>query len=546
MIQAPTKPGKMGFTKEGNTAMESFVLTLADMLLPLGDDGFDPFDEAWKDDPVGWCESAFHETYTSEQKAILLSIRDNEETIGKSATGVGKTHLAARAACWILFCFRGSQVYCIAAPPLSNLELLLWAQIEALMSKAPGLFKGMGTSGLQVKAGDLWWIQGLTIPNEGTYESKVSKFSGKHAPTLFFIFDEADGIPGFVFEGVEGCTSGGLTRKLYLFNPKAERGTVYQKEKNREAYVIPITAINHPNVVTGENIYPGAVDREKTVRRLLEWSHPLKSGEPKTGDVFEVPDFLVGCTARSRDGQRILGPLEPGWRIATIPSLMYMVFARYPAQSETKLISNVWYEEARDRYDQWVAEYGVHGPTGVKPVLGLDIGVSVDPSVLTIRAGGFVYPQLAWPGEGDPAHSVKKASEYFKEYGCRMAFPDAGGVGAGAPAHFTRLGCPVTGVVGSQASTILTELGKFRNIRDQNLWAVREWLRTDPLAMLPPGEELEEELLFPVYEIVKDIILITTKDEFKLEFKRSCDHLDSLALTFTPEEAKKSSKVHSW
>ncbi len=79
-----------------------------------------------------------------------------------------------------------------------------------------------------------------------------------------------------------------------------------------------------------------------------------------------------------------------------------------------------------------------------------------------------------------------------------------------------------------------TEAGEFHRLRDQLWWTVREWLRTDPGAMLPPDESLIEELSIPTYEIKDGKIKIMSKDVMRELLGRSPDRCDALCLTFSP------------
>jgi hypothetical protein len=74
--------------------------------------------------------------------------------------------------------------------------------------------------------------------------------------------------------------------------------------------------------------------------------------------------------------------------------------------------------------------------------------------------------------------------------------------------------------------------GWMRILRDQLWWACREWLRTDPGAMLPPDELLIEELQTPTYEVDRGKIRVMKKDTMREVLKRSPDRADSLCLTF--------------
>ena len=77
-------------------------------------------------------------------------------------------------------------------------------------------------------------------------------------------------------------------------------------------------------------------------------------------------------------------------------------------------------------------------------------------------------------------------------------------------------------------------LGVFYQMRDQLWWMMREWLKNDPGAMLPPDEELIEELMVPTYSTASGKLRVMTKDNMKklLPGKRSPDRAESLALTF--------------
>src|SRR4030065_152772 len=57
-------------------------------------------------------------------------------------------------------------------------------------------------------------------------------------------------------------------------------------------------------------------------------------------------------------------------------------------------------------------------------------------------------------------------------------------------------------------------------------------LMTDPSAMLPPNEELIEELSAPTYDTDSGKIEVMKKADMKEILKRSPNYLDCLAMTF--------------
>lgn len=130
-------------------------------------------------------------------------------------------------------------------------------------------------------------------------------------------------------------------------------------------------AASHPNVQTGENVIPVAVDRETTVRRLNEWCPPLAPSEKPDSECFELPGFLNGATAKSQSGTEFL-PLKPGHYRIMQPQFAYMVLGQYPSQGSNVLISKEWILQARNRWDEFVRANG-ETPSGLsRPIGGLD------------------------------------------------------------------------------------------------------------------------------------------------------------------------------
>jgi hypothetical protein len=494
-------------------------------------------------DPAGYIEKVLGAELTEEQRKVCESVRDYPVTIVKSANGTGKTYDAARLAIWFYKSFPDAQVYTTAAPPEGNLKRLLWGELGSAIAQCPKVFSADEISNLLIsvpnqingrRAEPSRFIAGVTIPTSGTEQQREAKFSGKHAPNLFFIVDEGDAVPDEVYRGIDACMSGGNARLLIMFNPRNESGPVYRMERDRLANVITLSAFNHPNVVSGEDRIPGAVTRSKTVKRLNEWSRPMVAGEKRDNEFFEVPPYLAGVVATSNSGAEY-PPLAEGWRKITDPALAYMVLGQYPAQSETQLISRAWISAARTRWDLYVAAYGETPPEGVKPIQGQDVAeFGSDENCATFRYGGFVARPITWSGV-DTTVTVDKASELCKRHGAVLVNVDSTGVGAGVAPGMVRAGCEAERIMVASSPTQRTEQGEFNILRDQLLWATREWLRTDTGSMLPPDEHLLEELATPTYSIEGGKIRVMKKDVMKDLLKRSPDRLDSLALTFADQ-----------
>ena len=462
----------------------------------------------------------------------MESVRDNEITIAKSSNAVGKTHAASSIAIWFHKCFPDSQVYTAAAPPEDNLKRLLWGEIGQKVQKYPDIFQGDRISILHVESSPKSFLAGVTIPSSGTPAQREAKFSGKHAAYLMFILDEGDAIPDEVYKGIESCMSGGIVvRMLIMFNPRSEIGEVYRLERDGKAKIVSLSAFNHPNVISGRNQIPGTVTRETTVRRINEWCRPLIDGEKIDSSCFELPDFLAGCTAKSRRGH-FYPPLQAGYYKIMEPAFSYMVLGKYPAQGANQLISREWTAAARARWDVYVSQHGEVPPQGITATMGLDIGeFGVDANACCFRYGGFVERLVIWSGV-DPIATGDRAAAEYKARNVTKVNVDSTGVGAGVAPHLERLGCVAIGVKVASSPTKKSEMGEFKILRDQIWWACREWLRTDPGATLSPDEMLLEELHTPTYEVVNGKIMVMKKETMRELLKRSPDRADSLCLTF--------------
>jgi hypothetical protein len=261
---------------------------------------------------------------------------------------------------------------------------------------------------------------------------------------------------------------------------------------------------------------------------------PLAPDEKTGPDTFDLPEFLVGVIAKSQAGEDY-PPLIAGHYKILEPQFSYSVLGQYPATDETQLISQAWIDMARSRYDVYVAEYGESPPRGTSAIGGFDLAeFGGDSNALCFRYGNFVPPLKTWDG----MNIIESSERAFKECKGRNVYIvncDGTGVGAAAAPYLSDKG--VVGVsvkVGSSANQKLSDLGEFGRLRDELWWRARDWLANDQ-AMLPPDEQLIEELTIPTYA-VDDAgkIRILKKDEMRRQLQRSPDRADALCLTFAP------------
>jgi len=209
--------------------------------------------------------------------------------------------------------------------------------------------------------------------------------------------------------------------------------------------------------------------------------------------------------------------------------------------------------------------------------MGMDVAdEGGDYNSVALRYGGFVAPIRKWRGL-DVDMSSLKAVSIFAEVEASVAYIESDGLGAAVSPRMRReyywkchtcgatfydksldgTTCPacvpedgkkrvpleqvyvsaIKVMVGSapseDASIAARDLGQFGCLRDQLWWSLREWLRKDPTAMLPPSETLQKDLLAMTFEVKNGKLKVTSKEILRgLLGGRSPDEADALIETF--------------
>ncbi len=489
----------------------------------------------YHDHPVEFCMEVLGDKYlTEDTQRLMMSVVDNQVTLGKSGNGTGKSFSGARIALWF-YLVRKGQVYLAAAPPLSNLQNILFGEIFTIVNKRPKVFEYSAQKSMHLQMSPSHFLTGLSIPSSGTKEQRIAKFSGKHHKNgVLFVNDEASAIPGECFQGEETCASDDKSRILAIFNPHNKAGWTYRAERDGHANIVSLSALNHVQVVKGrDDITPGAVTRNKTVLRINQWCRPLAEGESVGPATFELPDFLEGVTCVDQKKQT-LPPLVPGHYKIVEPSFSTIVLGEYPSAASNTLISQEWIDAARSRYDLYLISNGLEPPEYVNGTAGLDVAEEgKDLSCLCFKYGGFVPPLISWGGVDMAVTEARCASEVAGKDIARINV-DATGLGSGVAPHLIKdHNLPAVSVKVAKSPTETSEFGNFKLLNDQLAWKVRLWLRDDNTAMLPPDEQLLEELAIYTYSVGDDgLVRVSPKSLIKPLLGRSPDKFDALKLNF--------------
>ena len=163
---------------------------------------------AYKKEPDFFVEHALGHLTWSKQREILRSVRDNQKTAVRACHGVSKTYAAAEVATWFLNCFEDSKVI-TTAPTFTQVRDLLWAEIGRFYRTSRIRLDGeCMTVSIRTKKAEHFAI--------GFSTDKPQRAEGWHAPQILFIFDEAKGIPQWLWESIRGLMTGGFCRWLAI------------------------------------------------------------------------------------------------------------------------------------------------------------------------------------------------------------------------------------------------------------------------------------------------------------------------------------------
>lgn len=234
----------------------------------------------WRSDPVGWADRYLGiPRYTLEWSVdrayrkhkwdgtkdpiaeMLRALARGEDTGVESATGTGKSFGAGVAVLWFLGCWENSRVFSYA-PKEDQLRLYMWAEIAELWPRFHAHFPTADLSDLRIRmyGTDKWSAHGVaTQVKQG--EESATRAQGAHAPHMLHITEETPGIPTPVMTAIRNTRGGSHNLHLALGNPDNIQDPLHNFCEQPTTTAIRVSAQDHPNVVTGRDVIPGAVTR---------------------------------------------------------------------------------------------------------------------------------------------------------------------------------------------------------------------------------------------------------------------------------------------
>ncbi|MBS3742252.1 MAG: hypothetical protein KGY74_09045 [Candidatus Cloacimonetes bacterium] len=465
-------------------------------------------------------------TLDKQQQEAIYKIQNNKKVSIRSGNSRGKDFIGAVSSlCFLLLNIPSKVIN--TAPTGRQVYNIMMAEIGRIWENANYNLGGRKLNTAIKFEDDNHFLLGFKAG-----DTKKEAWQGFHSPNIMVVVTEASGINDKVYESIEGILTGN-SKLLLIFNPMKSSGETYKSTISKKYKSIRLNSMDAPNVLNYEKVLsrewteeqykknkiPGQVDWAWVNDKVGKagWSYKISKDE-YTPD----KDFVWrGKYYRALDPFRI------------------RVLGKFPLSSSDTLIERDWIELSHKRWKNYEC-----GKARKQKIVGVDVaGQGRDKTVFTERVENYVKNIDVLNINIDDTIHMQIAGivkQRIEESG-GIYFIDTVGEGAGV---FSRLAEQkvenVYGAKGSYSAKGLTdyhELKEFNKMRDFIYWAVRDALdpKNEFNLMLPPNDELDEELLSMTYSVKSNgKIKIKSKDDIKQEIGRSPDIADSLAMTFTP------------
>lgn len=479
----------------------------------------------YRADPVGYARDVLGVTLTDVQAEMLASLVENRRTAVKASHAIGKTFCAAVAASWWYDCWEQHIVY-ISAPTWPQCLGLTFKEIKRRRRRLdlPGIIleTGMVKDPSEVLAPG-HFIRALNAESgEG--------FQGEHTAPILIIFEEAVGIPMYMWDAATGLMTHPDCRMLAIANPTAEdNGFGELCGPKGGANVISVKALDHPNIEAElaclEPPFPDAVRLEWLYEEL---KRECEITDEEGGDAFEF--WSLAAIEAALEGTPITAQSE---RDFYLPNAVFQgrVLGEFPSQASSQVVPSGWLRAL---------------PVGLvpshPPVIGCDVARHGDDrTVIVCRCG----PVILFIREvrrldtmavtGALIEAARRAVELWGSGNVKkvpILIDVTGGLGAGPYDRLIEQGYTAHGV---NNSTKARDEDAYPNKRSE-LWFVareRVYSKRLDLSLIPEPmrSQLVKELATPTWK--NDSAgrrVVETKADIKKRLKASPDLADALCL----------------
>jgi hypothetical protein len=240
----------------------------------------------WAADPVTWARDRLREHMWSKQREIMDALGPHRRVAVRSCHGVGKSHIASRAAAWWLDTHEPGTAFVVStAPTFPQVRAILWRYIRQAHKRG----------NLIGRVNQVEWLIDDELVGYGRKpaDHDESAFQGIHAKYVLVILDEACGIPKQLWVAADALTTNTGCRILAIGNPDNPATEFNQVCDSALWHTIGISAYESPNL-TGEDVPPELaellISAEWVAEKALEWGEDNPLFLSKVLGVFPKDD----------------------------------------------------------------------------------------------------------------------------------------------------------------------------------------------------------------------------------------------------------------
>lgn len=241
----------------------------------------------------------------------MALVRPPYSVLVRAAHSVGKTVLAAMATAWF-YDYHNPSICLATAPVAHQVKDLLFRELRRIKYDDTDFLP----KATRLESSPDHWVHGLTA-------SKGDAFQGRHMGDMMVVFDEAAGVDIQFWDRAKTMVEPGRKGHFFLaiYNPYDTSCPAYLAEQSGQHTVVEMSALDHPNVLTGMEGIRGAITRQTVDSRVREECRLIEAGE-------DIP------TGSFHWGGK--------WWIPESPLFEVQVLGRWPSRS----VASVWSDRA--------------------------------------------------------------------------------------------------------------------------------------------------------------------------------------------------------
>jgi hypothetical protein len=424
--------------------------------------------------PVAFAKDVLRVSLTPQQEAVIRALGTHPLVVVPGAVGVGKDHVATCQAMYWAYIERALVIF--QAPTERQANTILMGEVRRHFHRAVELPGEVLQRLLRIPGASHAGILSMT-------STESSRLTGFHAPDVRVVLSEAQGLEDHAWEAALSVAVGPRDRILAVNNPLRAEGRFYTACLDGSGWHrVRLSALDHPNVLTGRDVVAGAITRRGVEQFKQEYG--------ETSGIYRA---------------RILAefPLEAESALIPRPLLERALSLSLPATPNPAVIAGV--DTARSKS-------------------GSAIGIAVG------RGGELVH--LATFHCADTVLAARRVLEELAPFEPNVIRIDVGGPGAGIADILRRTPSPGWHAVVEDVhfGGAPMDRARFPNRRAELWFGLRERLEREEVA-LPRHRELLEELAAPGFGYDRaNRIVVEAKDEVMKRLGRGLDRADAVVM----------------